>query len=48
VSTRTRCLAFIGKDSGQLFFGHPWRGAILADPIADALEPGSLVGRSRS
>ena len=48
VSTRTRSLAFIGKDFGQLFFGHPWLGATLADAIADALKLGRAEGLSRS
>jgi hypothetical protein len=36
-ATRTRSLAFIGKEFDQLFFSHPLRDATLADAIADAL-----------
>ena len=46
-ATRTRSLAFIGKNFDQLFFGHPLRDATLADAIADALKLGRFEGRSR-
>ena len=46
-ATRTRSLAFIGKEFDQLFFSHPLRDATLADAIADALKLGRVEGRSR-
>src|SRR6516162_3166189 len=38
VSTTTRALAFVGKDFGQLFLGHPSRGRTLADAVTEALK----------
>src|SRR6516162_3265757 len=38
VSTTTRALAFVDKDFGQLFLGHPSRGRTLADAVAEALK----------
>ena len=38
VSTATRALAFVDKDSGQLFPGHPSRGRALVDAVTEALK----------
>jgi len=38
VSTTTRALAFVDKDFGQVFLGHPSRGRTLADAVTEALK----------
>ena len=38
VLTTTGALAFVDKDSGQLFPGHPSRGRALVDAVTEALK----------